>query len=49
MDGASIKEKYANPNWLDTLMKQLKPTNWEETIMAVNDRSGQILLVTVNL
>eukprot|EP00957_Ditylum_brightwellii_P004154 316416-Ditylum_brightwellii.AAC.1 len=37
MDGASIKETYANPNQLDTLMKQLKPTNWEEMIMAAND------------
>eukprot|EP00957_Ditylum_brightwellii_P121268 9247618-Ditylum_brightwellii.AAC.1 len=34
IDGASIKETYVNPNLLDTVMKKLRPTNWEETIMA---------------
>eukprot|EP00957_Ditylum_brightwellii_P006786 514818-Ditylum_brightwellii.AAC.1 len=37
MDGASIKETFVNQNLTDTVMKQLRLTNWEETIMAVND------------
>eukprot|EP00957_Ditylum_brightwellii_P190965 14540577-Ditylum_brightwellii.AAC.1 len=37
MGGASIKETFVNPNLMDTVIKQLRPTIWEEMIMAVND------------